>query len=279
MLLNNFNDGDRFLEYLASNDALFHYTKKDIALEHILRNRELKFGSFLGTNDPQEYRSKLTGAVGWGWDTNTSEIMSTTTEIDNILQRRSRFLSFCINRYENSEIQEHGFLRSRMWAQYGDNHRGACIVVSKEKLLKILNSCLGTDQELFSSNVTYRNFERKELSILHVNGSDFDENNCIDIAYKFVLDNKDKYFFTKQIDYRDECEYRIVLLNKQKTSADDDKLLINIDEAVIGVIFGDRFPDIYTPTVKGLLKGTNMIAKKLIWNKSGYHVLNMWNDE
>lgn len=132
MFLNYNKEGNEFLEYLTSHDALFHYTRKSIVLEKILLNRELKFGSFSGTNDPQEYRPKLPGAVGWGWDDDSKEVTNAIVEISNIFQKRSRFLSFCINRYKNGNIQEYGLLKSRMWAQYGDNHEGACVVLSKE---------------------------------------------------------------------------------------------------------------------------------------------------
>ncbi|MBF4337287.1 hypothetical protein [Vibrio anguillarum] len=63
-----YNIYDDYIEFISSEDALFHFTRKETALEHILFNRTLRMGEFSGTNDPQEYKPKLTDAVGWGWE-------------------------------------------------------------------------------------------------------------------------------------------------------------------------------------------------------------------
>ncbi len=275
MFLNKNLENDDFLKYLVSGDALFHYTRKNITLENILLNKQLKFGSFSGTNDPQEYRPKLTGAIGWGWDSKSSEVTDAMMEIENICQKRSRFISFCVNQYENDVIEEYGFLKSRMWAQYGDNHEGACVVLSKEKILGKLGEFKNENQEVLSSKVTYRNPERRKLPILKVDRSDFDKKDYNDVALQFVIENKSNYLFSKQTDYRDECEFRVVIVNKQPVSIGESDSFVNVDDALVGVVFGDRFPKVYSPSVRELVKDSNLIAKQLVWDKAGYHVLDL----
>lgn len=275
MLLTQNIEGDNFLEYLNSEDALFHYTKKCTALEKILPKKQLKFGSFRGTNDPQEYRPKLAGAVGWGWDGKSDEVTDVIVEINNLCQQRSRFLSFCTNRYEEGVIKEYGYLRSRMWAQYGDNHEGACIVLSKSILLEHLKANKNENHELLDSMVKYRNPEKRKQPILHVNKSDFEDQNHNAIALKFFIDHKDKYLFSKQTDYRDECEFRVVIVNRLPEAISDVTSLTQVDSALKGVVFGDRFPNLYSPTVKLLVKDTNVITKQIVWDKAGYHIFDL----
>ncbi|WP_152665813.1 hypothetical protein, partial [Vibrio vulnificus] len=81
-------------------------------------NRTLRFGEFSGTNDPQEYKSKSTGAIGWGWeDHHDQKIEEATLLIDKILREKSKFMSFCQNDIVADNLQSHGVLKSRMWAQ------------------------------------------------------------------------------------------------------------------------------------------------------------------
>ena len=276
MLLKYSETGDEFVDYLNSYDALFHYTRKNIAIENILPNRILKFGIFSSSNDPQEYRPKLTGAVGWGWDDGSNEVSEAMQNIEMLCKGRSRFISFCVNKFENGSLKESGLLKSRMWAQYGDNHEGVCVVLSKNKLLKVLNENKNTHQEILSSDVSYINPERKSQPILHVDQSEFTESTSNDIALKFFLQHKETLLFNKQTDYRDECEFRIVMVNKESGVPDESEAFVPVDDALVGMVFGDRFPVLYSPTVRELVKDSNVIAKKLLWNKDGYHLLDLY---
>ncbi len=69
-----------FIDLVSSTDAIFHYTRRAIAVEKILPENRFKFSHFRNSTDPYEYKSKLTGAVGWGWDKPTeSKIRETMT--------------------------------------------------------------------------------------------------------------------------------------------------------------------------------------------------------
>lgn len=275
MLLKYSETGDEFVDYLNSDDALFHYTRKNIAIENILPKGILKFGIFSRSNDPQEYRPKLTGAGGWGWDDASNDVSNAMRDIEMLCKGRSRFLSFCINKFENGSLKESGLLKSRMWAQYGDNHEGACVVLSKNKLLKVLNEHKNDRQEILSSNVSYINPERKSQPILHVNQSDFLKSTSNDIALKFFLQHKETLLFNKQTDYRDECEFRIVMVNKELGAPNESEAFVPVEDALVGMVFGDRFPVVYAPTVWELVKDSNVRPKKLLWNKDGYYLFDL----
>ena len=54
-----------FNEFVKSDDALFHYTSFNVAIEHIIDKDELRLTSLINTNDPLEYKYKVFDAVGW----------------------------------------------------------------------------------------------------------------------------------------------------------------------------------------------------------------------
>jgi hypothetical protein len=59
-------NNEEFLEYIESNDALFHYTKLSTGIENILEEGRLKLSCLQYTNDPQEYKFLLFDAMGLG---------------------------------------------------------------------------------------------------------------------------------------------------------------------------------------------------------------------
>ena len=277
MLLKNYQNDDDFMEYIHSSDALFHYTGKQTVIEKILLNKTLRFGHFSGTNDPQEYRQKLTGAIGWGWDKNSDQVGEAMHYLKVLFHRNSKFLSFCTNQFEDGVPLESGLLKSRMWAQYGDNHEGACLILSKEKLIASLEEQKQEHEVFLNSAITYIDPGNESEPILKVNQSDFADKSSDEIAVNFFLKNSDKYLFRKQQDYRDECEHRIVNVNKDVCAAANGDVFVSIKEALKGVVFGDRFPEVYAPTISELLKELHIVPKRLAWHKNGYYLNELYS--
>ncbi|MBF4242308.1 DUF2971 domain-containing protein [Vibrio anguillarum] len=75
--------------------------------------------------------------------------------IDQLLREKSKFISLCQNDIVDGNLRSHGALKSRMWAQYGDNHKGACIVVSKSKLTNQLKMQLESNYQIGYRDVRY----------------------------------------------------------------------------------------------------------------------------
>lgn len=279
MNLKNSNKKDAFIDFLNSGDALFHYTAKDIAIEKILLNKSLKFSGFSNTNDPQEYKPNFPNAIEWGseGEIESNNVTDTILNIERLRKRMTRFISFCINIYEGEVLKESGVLKSRMWAQYGDNHEGACIILSKRKLLKELDDNKNNHQEILSFPVTYKNPDSRGQPTLHVNKNDFSSETSHDIALNFLLQHREQYLFSKQTDYRDESEFRIICINTELNSLENDEVFFSIENALVGIIFGDKFPKLYAPTIRELVKNLSVTPKKLIWQKDGYYLYDLYN--
>ena len=187
--------------YIESDDAIFHFTRKDTAIEHILNTGILRFGLLGMTNDPQEYSSRMITPSGWGdLKKYREEISEITKTIEGMIQS-SGLLSFCQNSYDGTGIQETGCLKSRMWSQYGENHSGICLVFSKQKLLEKADQELSEELIIYKEPVTYIDpFENRGGIGLSINESELAEQKNDEIINNYMERTHKKIFFQKQPD-------------------------------------------------------------------------------
>ncbi|MEZ8842795.1 DUF2971 domain-containing protein [Vibrio splendidus] len=269
-----YNIHNDYYKFISSEDALFHFTSKETALEYILFNRTLLMGEFSGTNDPQEYKPKLTGAIGGGWEEHhNKKVDDATSSIDQLLRVKSKFLSLCQNDIVDGNLRAHGALKSRMWAQYGDNHKGACVVLSKAKLIDQLKAQLKANYRIHYSDVRYEEPDlNRNIPCLNIDGSELDSLSSSEIAINYVNKYIEELFFTKQPDYKDEMEFRYVAT---PTSLESVSVPIYIDllKCVHSVILGDAFPKVYQPTILNLAQQLSIPIKKLHWEHHAYLLL------
>ena len=106
-----------------------------------------------------------------------------------------------------------GFGRPRMWAQYGDNHTGVCLVFDRAALERELRSRIERYGQVWSEEVCY------DPVIMAAGGTAFH------VDYHSLKQDKVTYrkqhcnhwykslFFQKQKDWRDESEWRVTLVD------------------------------------------------------------------
>jgi len=261
-------NSDKIAKFIDSDDALYHFTRKDSAIENILNDRVLKFGSFRNSNDPQEYRRRMTSASEWGWDeSHDSQIAQITNNIDNII-RSSGFLSFCQNCYKDGALLEHGCLKSRMWSQYGGRHSGVCLVFSKRLLLKQLNQQFKKSLTVYTNSVEYKDpyiSRANSKDSLNINADDLNTTENTSIVRSFVKTRYKEIFFQKQEDYKDENEFRVIAIDENGGNADGE--FVSISTCLKAIILGDSFAKAYKPIIKELSKKLNVPFRKLHWKK------------
>jgi len=275
MKKNTANTPNEFL----SEDAIFHYTKKTIAIENILKDYQFKFSSFRKSNDPYEYNMKIFGAGSWV-DGESSEIKVRETQRLGIeyMKDRAYYLSFCRNNFDNREEPKYGWENLRMWSQYGENHSGVCLVLSRKKLLdEIENSFLKSDFDKFDGKVDYQNnlgeyFRR--FIMINIEEDDVKNKEPNEIVLDHIKKHIKDILLTKQTDYENENEYRVILLRKNNTISKEYKF--SIRNCIIGIIFGDRFPKVYKPTIDKLCSGNEIFYGKMLWSM-GYWQYLSWN--
>lgn len=255
---------------LESNDPrkndqfLFHYTTYSAALG-ILLSQQMRLGPLVNKNDPLEFEDhRDDGRVIHGNPSN-EELAVIIGDYKNAVDekmRSVRFASFAMdmpfcnppkdsqeNYYNNLSK---GWARSRMWAQYADNHKGVCLIFDKENLVKTFEKSFGSC-EIHYKEVTYTNSLYPLQESL--------EQNCKSL----LTSEKISFLFQKCQDFRDEQEFRLLLIDKSLKKTDE-LVSFSISDSLCGVIPGARFPKENELSLKKAMKYCNSKIKWLpIW--------------
>ncbi|MBC8416023.1 MAG: DUF2971 domain-containing protein [Candidatus Cloacimonetes bacterium] len=251
----------RYEKFFNNKDLIFHYTKLERALEYILKNKQLRFTRFIDSADPHEYKKRIFALTGLfsTWNKFDKKLISCPEKINNIIQQNLRMACFCCNKTNYP-----GYLRSRMWDQYADNHRGLCLAFSKKSLQKAVRKQFKSD---FKKNgivnyyphkdIRFERMYKSQAKTIHYTNPNHDIiKEHLNINYKFL-------FFKKHQDYRDEAEYRFIVLDM------DNKFeYIDISDCLVGIILGDIFPITYLPIIKLIESELN-----IVWDR-----VNIWDD-
>jgi hypothetical protein len=270
-------------EYVKTPDALFHYTKTSIAIEHILYTKKFKLSTLYDTNDPREYKFKIFSSKRYSsaedaLDDESYKKLSdeARTEINRILRFKCRIMSFCSNvkptlilSGNDPKKDEHFYstvwAKSRMWSQYGEDHRGICLVLSKSKVENAFDERKTQVKKHKAGYIAYlsNNSPHPVVDLSSKAGENAEE--C---ASKYVMDNFEYFFFRKHIDYRDEAEFRVVVFDPGKQLE-----YLDISSSLKGVIVGDRIYDAYIHLINHMCKNLNIECRQAYWSTSNPHML------
>lgn len=213
-----------------SENTIFHYCDTDTAIKNILFDLELRLSPRNNSNDPLENTKPFHSIGSWGKDDTK---LASEKDLDKVRKSTIKKLGqlkqvcFCMNDASvdssNSEMllyEYYGFLKPRMWDQYGDNYRGVCLAFSKIDLLK--------SDDLIPKPVQYFKYEhlrlQESIKSNHLKEQGFDE------YFDQYFSRVEEKTFRKHQDYSGENEFRIC------TYSDNKHDFIDISEALIGII-------------------------------------------
>ena len=162
--------------------------------------------------------------VGWGPLPEADECFREAhTVFDRITRMETRVMSFCSNEkpeiilkeeetFIDETVNSNGWSKSRMWSQYGENHKGICLVFSKKA---IEDEFISIRERLIAKNVRYNAMSEQYIP---ASAYTLDKNQLVgqgveDYSFTHIKNHADTLFFTKNIDYRDEGEYRVVVFD------------------------------------------------------------------
>lgn len=268
-------------EYIETSDALFHYTKTSTAIKHILHTKKFKLSLLNDTNDPGEYKFKFLNTMGWSLEPDTTLDLSNKAHsvIDRILRYECRVMCFCTNNkpililsdgssVEDKHVCSEGWNKSRMWSQYGQNHYGVCLVLSKNEIEMVLNAMKSQIRGYRAGYVHYSQQDRIDWRAITLNGNRLENEGVEEYSYNHVMENSEELFFRKHIDYRDEAEFRVVVF-------DPDKKLeyLDVSSLIKCVIVGDRILEAYIPLINQMCTDLNIESRRAYWDRGKYHLL------
>lgn len=250
------------IEGLSSTEKyLYHYTSAEVALRHILPDRRLKLGRYKNTNDPKETKT-------WSFDIGTNEnrdlgkydMKAMSHWLNERLKNGTRIL--CCSRdtpplsgNHIEDIFNRGFCKPRMWAQYGGNHSGVCLVFDKERLSNNIRDQLSETRTILEGPIEYR-----DRGIVRDLWNPDDQQYAINIDH-FEKVGSDRYagdhfythhkrlFFEKMTDWSAESEWRFMTFSQK-----DEEVFVHVDNSLSGVIFGDSVAD---ETIDEAMRVTN----------------------
>ena len=255
-----------------SSSMLFHYTKLQTALELILTSMQLRFSSFRNVNDPHE-RGYKSLSLNWSnrepIDESLIDYNKYQREVDSIRQDESKLLCFSKNTstivktgssvLDTDLYYKTGFFKMRMWAQYGDLHRGLCLAFSRDEMVEEIKKEYG-EFKLYRGDIKYKDSSLDMRKAYHIELN----NKALENFREFfisehLIKHRDDLFFTKNTDWRDEFEYRLLLLTDNMKS----DYFVQIKNSLKAVFCGLDFPDVYMSALRNLLKYTDVEIYKL----------------
>lgn len=258
-------------EFIESEDAIFHYTRASVALENILFNGKFRLSLLKDTSDPIEYKDKLLHMNGSKLPQEAIKLYDEAHHVFNrIIRRECRVMCFCSNTIptiildkretiQDNAVNTIGWSKSRMWAQYGENHRGICLVFSKKAIGADL---VDIKENVLAKNIQYSTRVGISPDAYTLNGNQLVEDGVENYCYNHINRHSETLFFTKNIDYRDESEYRVVVFDPNHNYE-----FININKSIKGVIAGDRTPDVYFPLILQLSERYGIECRRAYWER------------
>ncbi len=228
---------------------LFHYTSSESA-KIILNSGTLLAGKIFESNDPFEdielnfYEETL--------DPETVE--SLDNDIKYYMREIVRFLSFSNGDYSKwtragkqyiEPKKRPGFFYPRMWGQYGDHHKGVCLVFDKDRLSEQVQDQIEDEYEIMQGEIDYIDILSDKYSndifdIFDIDFCKFKQKKVYSYVDLFLQQYRNNLYFAKDSDWKNEQEYRFLIYNKPLKGIRD-RLFLSFGDSLIAIVLGIRF--------------------------------------
>ena len=222
---------------LSDQDIIAHYTTLDACCEHIVPSGKIRFSPIARSNDPLENRKVILGAYH---DENkgitTAKLQQ---EFSRIALHQTKIL--CFTDVQNSKKLDYCFNRPRMWAQYGDKHRGVALIFRKSEICKLVNAQFVNS---YCNSISYANFPGLS-PFIHKTDFRADSRSTME---DYVKSHVETLFFRKHPDWGAEFEFRSILINSTHTNYE----FLDFGESLLGIVLGCETPDAYVEAVKSV---------------------------
>jgi Protein of unknown function (DUF2971) len=239
---------------------LAHYTKASTAFEDILPGK-LRLSPYRLMRDPAENKdiepSTVTrhgqSAIAEAWalikaERDRMRVLSFTRDADD----PGSFSGFSRRDFDCC------WARPRMWEQYGDNHRGACLLFDPIRLERAICEQWPDERSRRLGNVEYKREGSAEVYKRAVNADELiSAGDPAQAAANYIADNRDAHFFLKSDDFATEYEYRVVLAAGTEP---DEYAWIDYGDSLVGVLLGERVPEWQRP---GAFEACSKLGVKL----------------
>lgn len=228
-----------------------HYTSADTALDLILSSNRIRLGPLAATNDPRETTMWAFAVGESGGDPPGSrvpgleELAAKNVDFNQLVRGGLHVLCVSEDTPGSFKLDFHhrSYGRARMWAHYGGNHSGVCLVFEKSLLDRSIRDRCSPDEEVLGGKVAYEDsFDVGAGARWHRHMQSFmlsaDEIREVGLQSALVR-HRDAYadvlFFQKGSDWETENEYRWIVRGPGP-------LFVPVDVSLRGILLGCDFP-------------------------------------
>jgi hypothetical protein len=272
-----------FNSVMFDKDMVCHYTSKDKAIS-ILNGKQINFSPLVSCDDPRESKQWNFDFIGNAQRICLENYKEALNVFDDSIKNNSMILGFCGWNNEEMNFEKNaiphyrqdyyrvGFARSRMWSQYGVKHTGVCLVFDRKNLEDQFKSTFETDKK-FTGKVEYQYHLESFVRARKIECRNILRHG-VDKALKMQIDKYfHEYFFLKLMDYRDEHEYRLVVIVDG-----DDSIGLPIESSLKGIIVGIDFPRDKYKCIDALAQNCNSSVERwyLSWQEGRPQLQNLW---
>jgi hypothetical protein len=242
--------------------CLFHYTSLEACTRYILPSLNLRASALEAVNDPRE--SKNWPFRFYARNPGTFDLGVFEAASQNLSQQ-----SYILSLTRNGLIQDHhspfdyGFGHSRLWAQYGDRHRGVCLAFDRDALHAAVMQAAGV-RPVYCGDISYfdspRSMRRTDdpfgiryLEDIHARGIDA-------VLEAHIAQFSEQLLFTKHTDWQHEFEYRWIIRSSPR-----EPIFIPIASAMRAIIVGDACAPEGIKEIIRLASPNNLAVHRMYW--------------
>jgi hypothetical protein len=250
-----------------------HYTRADIAFEHIVPDGQLRMNPYSLMRDPFENKRPLFLSVsGFGEDREQHERMYWALQ-EEVSQSRDRFCLLALTegvpetgRPRPADVFHCPWARARMWEHYSENHAGACLVFNREQLLTTLRENLAKKGSFWEGPVEYTTAGFGEAAGARILFDQFNDDSLSEDVRRHVMEHYRDFFFLKTADWATEYEYRFVLEPTEEEPLPEPPIHhVNYGQALSWVVVGEKFPDWQLPAAREVAKRAGAELRRMSW--------------
>lgn len=237
---------------MQNSKLIYHYCSLRTAIEFILPDTQLLLNNVGNSNDPREnksYNFAISSSPPSRVEFNIWEI---NTKITKEIRKGTKMTCFST---DDGMIKGYG--HSRMWALYGDNHKGLCLEIDEEEFLK-------ENAELIKKGhydkIKYDNLNEIPSEIHSIDYNSLSPTKITKYLEQFKREKINFLFFRKNSEWESEKEKRLLLFSPQQ-----EQEFCSIKKSLKRIIVGVDFNDNYLPSIRNLCPVIE-IRKLSYWN-------------
>lgn len=249
---------------------VYHYTTRETFLEKIGDTKQIRLSPLRNVNDPRESKEWPVVASWGGVDPPHHILHCVRSRLLQMARDNCKVLCMTNDKQQAptlsprivKDILHRGFGRLRMWAQYGENHAGVCLVFNRNFLDKTIKRELGGRGSLYKGQVHYEDHMLNEIDAFSpdITGvHDFDH--LDDILRKHIDQWYQHLYFCKALDWSTEEESRWVLLSDSNQPE-----FVSIEESLHAVVLGVDFPEGERSKVEKLCEKLKIHVGWIVWD-------------